>query len=120
MDSLNNRPNDPQINDETQQSGDDELRVHATEEAIAKLDKEAMRALMFSVLSLLAVYVPRLLFSFSTFVCSKLHPREQEKCNFTETWPIFTEYTALHGIIQPASFLWFSDQFWTAWKNRLN
>ena len=102
------------------------MRVHATQAAIAKLEKEAMRALMFSVLSLLVIYIPRVLFNVSTFVCTKLvvvvdpnqTERRDEKCNFLEAWPIFTEYTALHGIIQPAAFLWFSDQFRTAWKNR--
>ena len=41
-----------------------EIRVHATEETIAKLEREAMRALMFSVLSLLILYVPRILYDF--------------------------------------------------------
>ena len=102
------------------------MRVHATQAAIAKLEKEAMRALMFSVLSLLVIYIPRVLFNVSTFVCAKLvvvvdpnqTERRDEKCNFLDAWPIFTEYTALHGIIQPTAFLWFSDQFRTAWKNR--
>ena len=96
-----------------------EIRVHATEETIAKLEREAMRALMFSVLSLIILYVPRILYEFSTFVCTKLHhPLEKEKCNFLEARPFFAEFTALHGIIQPVSFLWFCDQFWSVWKNR--
>jgi hypothetical protein len=107
----------------TDDDDEETMRVHATEETIAKLEKEAMRALMFSVLSLLVIYIPRVLFNFSTFICSKLHQqphenKELEKCNFLEAWPIFTEYTALHGIIQPAAFLFFSEQFRTAWKNR--
>ena len=97
-----------------------EIRVHATEETIGKWDRESMKALMFCVLSLLILYVPRILFEFSTFVCSKLIPFQKEMCNFVEARTFFIEFTSLHGVIQPLIFLWFCDQFWTAWNNRAN
>ena len=69
---------------------------------------------MFSVLSLLILYVPRIIFEFSTVVCSKMYPAEKEKCNYSEAKPFFTELTSLHGIVQPLIFLWFCDHFWSA------
>jgi hypothetical protein len=96
-----------------------EIRIHVTDETVAKREKEAMRALMISVLAILIIYIPRILFTVSTFVCSKLNPVEKEKCNFLNARPFINEFAALHGIIQPVIFLWFCDQFRTAWKYRL-
>ena len=91
--------------------GVDEVRVHANEQAIFKREKEAMRALMISVLSLAVLYIPRISFTFTSFICSQMYPLEKEECNFLEVRPFFNELAALHGIIQPAIFLWFCDQF---------
>ena len=96
------------------------IRVHATEEAIVKRQREEMKALRYSVLPLLALYVPRIIFVCSTVVCSKMYPAEKEKCNYSEAKPFFTELTSLHGIVQPLIYLWFCNHFWTAWKNRNN
>ena len=97
-----------------------EIRVHVTDETVAKREKEAVRALMFSVLAVLIIYIPRILFTVSTFVCSKLNPLEKDKCNFLNARPFINEFAALHGIIQPLIFLWFCEQFRTAWKNLSN
>ena len=107
----------PGANNQQQQQ---QLRAHTTEEATAKQEKKAMRALMFSVISLLIVYIPRLLFALSEYICIKIHPGEEEegKCNFLDARPFMAEFTALHGIIQPIFFLRLCDQFWTAWHNR--
>ena len=95
-----------------------ELRVHTTEDTISKQEKKAMRALMFSVISLLVIYIPRLLLALSEFICTKIHGNNNEKCNFLDARPFMAEFTALHGIVQPISFLCLCDQFWAAWNNR--
>lgn len=100
------------------QSTAGEIRIHATQEAIVKREREAMKALMLSVLSLAILYAPRILFEMYTFVCSKMNPLEKEKCNFVEMQPIFSGILSLYSIIQPLIFLWFCGQFWTAWNNR--
>ena len=92
------------------------LRANATDQAtIAKWDKKAMRALMISVLTLLAIYIPRTMLALYTFICVKWNgPLAEEECSFLDERPYLTEFTALHGIIQPLSFLCLYDQFWTA------
>ena len=96
------------------------LRANATDQAtIAKRDKKAMRALMISVLTLLAIYIPRTMLALYTFICVKWNGLiAEEECSFLDARPYLTEFTALHGIIQPVSFLCLYDQFWTSWKNR--
>ena len=99
---------------------DNGVRVHATEEAIAKRERAAMRALMYSVLPLLILYIPEIIAYISSFACIKIYSNEKEECtgNFLKVKPFMTEYTALHGIIQPICFLVLSDEFWEAWNNR--
>lgn len=89
-----------------------------TENAGGEAERKELLTLMFSVLTLLIIYIPRFLFALSSFVCSHLYPLDKEQCAFIEARPFMAEYTALHGIIQPIVYLCLCDQFWTAWKNR--
>ena len=115
-------------NDQEQKSchASGEIRFHRAptfDEAIGKRSgKETLRVIL-NVISLLIIYIPRMVFELCTLLCSQLYPvmEQDAQClHFLEARPFFTEYTALHGIIQPLIFLSFCDQFWTAWKNRHN
>ena len=90
----------------------------------AVMEKEAMYALMLSLLpSLLIVYIPRtLIFVYSTLICPQMCDNRQEaemQCYAIEKNPFIAGYTALHGIMQPMCFVWLCDQFRTAWQNQL-
>ena len=113
---------------EDRRQGQQPMGLHMNEQTIAKREKEAVRSLMISVVSLLVIYIPMFIYCIASYIYYHwlmspplIIPYDDE--NNWHRWflslaPTIVEFLALHGFIQPLTFLFTCDQFWDAWNNR--